>query len=100
YVKQFALFLDKLRRVKDPDGKTLLDNSMIVYGSGNADGNRHTHHNLPLVLAGGGGGALKTGRYVKLGDKPLTNLFLSLAHVLGVSNLDRFGDSTGRLTDI
>ena len=58
YVEQFAKFLEKLKSTPDVDGKSLLDNSMIVYGSGNADGNRHTHSNLPIVLAGGGGGAL------------------------------------------
>ncbi len=100
YVKQLALLLDKLNQVKDVDGHTLLHNSMIVYGSGNADGNRHTHNNLPLLLAGSGGGALHTGRYVKHGSKPMSNLFLSMAHTLGVRNLERFGDSTGALTDI
>ncbi len=100
YVQQFARFLDKLNQVKDADGQTLLHNSMIVYGSGNADGNRHTHTNLPLVLAGSGGGALRNGRYVKHNGKPLSNLFLSMAHTLGVRNLERFGDSTGPLTDI
>ena len=57
---------------------------MIVYGSGNADGNRHTHDNLPLLLAGGGGGTLSPGRYVKHGSKPTTNLFLSMADRLGI----------------
>jgi hypothetical protein len=100
YVQQFAKFLDKLNQVKDVDGQTLLHNSMIVYGSGNADGNRHTHVNLPVVLAGGGGGALRTGRYVKHSDQPMTNLFLRMGHLLGVTNLQRFGDSTGPLKDV
>ena len=56
YVRQFAKFLEKLEATKDVDGKSLLHNSMIVYGSGNADANRHTHDNLPIVLAGSGGG--------------------------------------------
>jgi len=56
YVKQFASFLHKLDQVRDTDGNSLLHNSMIVYGSGNADGNHHTHVNLPIVLAGAGGG--------------------------------------------
>ncbi len=73
---------------------------MIVYGSGNADGNRHTHNNLPVVLAGGGGGTLTPGRYVKHGSKPLTNLYLSMADRLGLGDIDRFGDSTGRLGDV
>jgi hypothetical protein len=100
YVQQFARFLDRLNQLKDADGKTLLHNSMIVYGSGNADANRHTHTNLPVLLAGGGGGALKTGRYVKHGGVPMTNLFLGLAHTLGMAKVDRFGDSTGLLRNI
>ena len=100
YVQQFAKFLDKLNQVKDADGKTLLHNSMIVYGSGNADANRHTHSNLPILLAGAGGGALKTGRYIKHAAEPLTNLFLSLGHTLGVAKLERFGDSTAPLKNI
>lgn len=100
YAKQFAKFLDKLERTKDVDGNSLLHNSMIVYGGGNADGNRHTHSNLPIILAGAGGGALTPGRYVKHGSKPATNLFLSIADRMGVQGLERFGDSTGRLANI
>jgi hypothetical protein len=100
YAKQFAHFLEKLRDTKDVDGKSLLDNSMILYGSGNADGNRHTHVNLPLVLAGGGGGALTPGRFIKHGSQPTSNLFLSMADRMGVKNLERFGDSTGRLANV
>jgi hypothetical protein len=100
YVEQFAKFLVKLEKLTDADGKSVLHNSMIVYGSGNADGNRHTHSNLPWLLAGGGGGTLKPGRYVKHGSKPATNLFLGMAQRLGVKKLDRFGDSTAVLDNI
>lgn len=100
YVQQFARFLDKLNQVKDMDGKSLLNNAMIVYGSGNADANRHTHSNLPVLLAGAGGGVLHPGRYVKHGGKPMSNLFVGLAHTLGMNKLDRFGDSSGPLQDI
>ncbi len=100
YAKQFAQFLAKLEATKDVDGQSLLHNSMIVYGGGNADANRHTHSNLPIVLAGGGGGTLNPGRYVKHGSKPTTNLFLSLADRLGMKSLSRFGDSTGRLENV
>ena len=100
YVRQFAKFLGRLRQVEDVDGNSLLDNSMIVYGSGNADGNRHTHSNLPILLAGGGGGSLTPGRYVHHGSRPACNMFLSLADRLGIQGLERFGDSTGRLANL
>jgi hypothetical protein len=100
YVRQFARFVEKLQATKDADGNSLLQNSMIVYGSGNADANRHTHDNLPVILAGGGGGILTPGRYVKHGAKPLTNLYLTMADSLGLRDIDRFGDSTGRLWDV
>ena len=100
YVQQFSKLLNKLRLVQDVDGSSLLENSMIVYGSGNADGNRHTHRNLPVLLAGGGGGSLNPGRYVHHGSQPACNLFLSLADRLGLQKLERFGDSTGRLANL
>ena len=100
YAKQFTRFVERLRDTPDVDGKSLLDNSMIVYGSGNADGNAHSHTNLPIVLAGGGGGTLTPGRFIKHGAKPASNLFLSLADRMGVRELERFGDSTGRLTNV
>ncbi len=100
YVRQFARFVEKLQATKDVDGQSLLHNAMIVYGSGNADGNRHTHDNLPVLLAGGGGGTLSPGRYVKHGSKPLTNLYLSMADRLGVRDLGRFGDSDGPLGNV
>jgi len=100
YVKQFAVFLKKLEATKDADGHSLLHNSMIIYGGGNADGNRHTHSNLPIILAGEGGGTLSPGRFKKFGSKPATNLFLSLAERMGMTDLERFGDSTGRLMGV
>ena len=100
YMRQFARFLEKMEQTRDVDGQSLLHNSMIVYGSGNADANRHTHVNLPVILAGGGGGTLTPGRHVKLGAKPMSNLFLSMADRLGVQGLERHGDSTGRIEAI
>jgi hypothetical protein len=100
YVRQFGRFLEKLRQTKDVDGNSLLHNSMVVYGSGNADANRHTHANLPVVLAGAGGGTLNPGRFVRHGSKPMTNLFVRMAQRLGLRRLERFGDSTGVLEDI
>lgn len=97
YAEQFAKFLQKMDAVKDADGKSLLYNSMLVYGGGNADPNMHTHDNLPIVLAGHGGGTLTPGRYVKHKSEPTMNMMLSLADRMGVSGLERFGDSMGRL---
>ena len=100
YMKQFGKFLEKMEQTKDVDGKSLLHNSMIVYGSGNSDGNRHTHVNLPVVLAGSGGGALTPGRFVKSGGVPMSNLLLSMADRLGVKGIERHGDSTGRFEGV
>lgn len=100
YLDRFARFLQKMEETKDLDGTSLLHNSMIVYGCGNADGNRHTHVNLPVILAGGGGGTLKPGRFNKAGSVPITNLYLSLLDRLGAKGVESFGDSTGRLADV
>jgi hypothetical protein len=100
YTKELARFLEKMEQAKDVDGNSLLHNSMILYGSGNSDGNRHTHTNLPLILAGGGGGTITPGRYAKFGGVPMSNLLLSLADRLGVQGVDRLGDSTGRLEGV
>ncbi|MEW6157209.1 MAG: DUF1552 domain-containing protein [Verrucomicrobiota bacterium] len=96
YMKQFAAFLERLEQTKDVDGQSLLHNCMIVYGCGNSDGNRHTHVNLPIVLAGAAGGKMTPGRYVKLGGVPMSNLFLTMLDTLGVNGVEQFGDSTGR----
>ena len=100
YAAQFAAFLTKMEGAKDADGTSLLHNSMIVFGGGNGDPNRHNHDNLPFVLAGHGGGTLQPGAYRRLGAVPAMNLMLSLADRMGVPELERFGDSTGRLAAI
>jgi hypothetical protein len=103
YATQLGYFLEKMEQTKDIDGKSLLDNSQIVYGSGNADGNRHSHDNLPVILAGGGGGTLNPGRYVQHSAAPISNLYLSMMDRIGGAPAlipERFGDSTGRLVNI
>jgi len=100
YIERLARFLNSLHATRDVDGRSLLENSMIVYGSGIADANRHTHSNLPLILAGHGGGYLQPCQYVDAGGVPMSNLFLSLADRMGAIGLDRFGDSTGRFEKI
>ncbi len=96
HISQFAYLLEKLKAVKEGD-RTLLDSCMIAYGSGISDGNRHNHDDLPILLAGGGGGTIKGGRHVKYPrDTPLTNLYMSMLDRMGVK-VDSFGDSKGRL---
>lgn len=101
YMEQFKYFLTKMRETKDVDGNSLLHNSMIVYGGGLKDGQRHQHTELPVILAGQAGGAFKTGRHVDPGSEtPMTNLYLSMLDTMGVPNQERLGDSTGRLTGL
>jgi hypothetical protein len=96
HVSQFAYLIEKLKAVKEADG-TLLDNCMVVYGSGIGDGNRHNHDNLPILLAGKGGGSLKTSRHVRYArETPLTNLYLAMLDRMGAPTKS-FGDSTGTL---
>jgi hypothetical protein len=99
HMSQFAYFLTKLKGIKEGNG-TLLDQSMILYGSGIGDGDRHNHDELPILLAGKGGGSIKTGRHLKFKkDTPLTNLFVAMLNRMDVS-VKSFGDSNGELTDL
>jgi hypothetical protein len=102
HVGLFAYFLDKLKNTPDGDG-SLLDHSMLVYGSSLSDGNKHLHNDLPVLLAGGGSGTLKPGRHVVYEkDTPMTNLYLSMLDRMGV-HPESIGDSTGQtphLSDI
>ncbi len=95
-IDRFAAFLEKMHSL-DEAGSSLLDNSMVLYGSTIKDGNRHTEKDLPLILAGRGKGTLKPGRRIRQKeDTPLCNLFVSMAHRMGLA-VDSFGDSTGPL---
>jgi hypothetical protein len=99
HIEQFAYFLAKLRSIPEGDG-TLLDRSMLVYGSGISDGNRHNHNNLPVLLAGRGNGTIRTGRHIKYEKQtPLNNLYLSMLDRMGTP-VERLGDSTGRLAEL
>ena len=99
HVAMLAYLLGKLRDARDGDG-SLLDHSMVVYGSSLSDSNAHTHDDLPTLLAGGGGGALRGGRHLRYPDgTPMTNLFLTMLDRLGVHR-ERVGDSTGRIAHL
>jgi hypothetical protein len=96
HVELFAHFISRLKDTADGDG-TLLDHSMVVYSSAISDGNRHIHEDLPVLLAGRGGGSLKTGRHLVYSQEtPMTNLYLTLLDRMGVQP-DSIGDSTGRI---
>lgn len=96
HTKQFAYFLDRLASIQDGEGR-LLDHMMVVYGSGIGDGNRHTHHDLPVLLAGGGRGTLHPGRHLRYPvETPMNNLYLSLLDRAGVRT-ESLGDGTGTL---
>lgn len=97
HVEQFAKMIEKMKAVKEGEG-TLLDNSVILFGSGMSDGNRHDPANLPILLAGRGGGAIKPGQHIANPQgTPLCNLYLSMLDAMGM-DVPRFGDSTGKLT--
>jgi hypothetical protein len=97
HVQQFAKWVEILKSSQDPDGNSILDNSMIVYGAGLADGNSHTHHDLPTLIAGTGGKFIKAGRRVAYRkETPMCNLFLTMMDRMGCP-VEHFGDSTGHL---
>ncbi len=97
HVEQLAYFLGKLATMNEGDG-TLLDHSLVLYGAGISDGNAHNHDELPILLAGGGNGTVKSGRHVRVAPAtPLCNLFLALHDRTG-ARASSFGDSTGHLS--
>ncbi len=95
YVQQFAYLLEKMNAIKEENG-TLLDNVLILYGGAISDGNAHNHNDLPILLAGRGGGTVPGGRFLKLSGQPVCNLFLSMCDRAKVKAVT-FGDGTKRL---
>ena len=99
HMELFSEFIAKMANTPDGDG-SLLDHSMIVYGAGLADGNRHEHVNLPVMILGGGCGTIKTGRHLQLEAKtPINNLYVSMLDRMGVPG-ETLGDSTGPLREL
>lgn len=100
HIERFDYLLKRLKQVRETNGKTLLENSMLVYGSGISDGDRHNHDDLPIILAGNGGGRIETGRHIRYPNgTPLCNLYLWMMHQMG-AKADRFGDSNGIITKL
>ena len=99
HIQQYGYLLDKLKSIKEGNG-TLLDNCMVMFGSGMKDGNAHAPENLPIVLAGKAGGQLATGRHLVYDKKmPLCNLYRTMLSCMGTPQ-DSFGDSTGELAGL
>ena len=95
-IAKFGEFLDKLKNTKDGDG-TLLDHSMLYWGSGMSNGNQHDRSNTPALIVGGAHGRLKGNRHVKAKDgEPTANLLVALGEVAG-ADVPSIGPSTGRL---
>ena len=96
HLEQFAYFVGQLQAMREGEG-SLLDHCMVVYGGAISDGNRHNHNDLPVLLAGRGGGSIETGRHVRYADNtPMANLYLSMLERVGTP-VPRLGDSTGLL---
>ena len=99
HVEMFSYLLGKLRDSADDTG-SILENSVVLYGSSLSDSNAHLHNNLPTVIVGGASGKLKGGRHLRVPDgTPMTNMLLSIADGLDVP-MEKFGDSSGHLSDI
>jgi hypothetical protein len=97
HVSIVGYFIDKLKKMKDGDA-TLLDNSLIIYGSPMGDANLHNHKRIPVLLSGHAGGRLKGGLHFKAPDgTPAANMYLNLLHKLELDDVTVFGDSTGEL---
>ena len=95
----FAYFLEKLKATTDGNG-SLLDHSLVLFGSGMSDSNQHNHNPLPMILAGGASGTVKGGRHIRLPQNTThSNLLLTVLHKAGV-NAATFGDSTGTVAEL
>jgi hypothetical protein len=94
HVNTLTYFFDKLKKTPDGDG-TLLDHSLVLYGSTLSDGNEHNHDPLPVFLVGGASGQVQGGRHIQVAaHTPMSNLLLTILNKFGIQQ-DKFGDSTG-----
>jgi len=99
HVSLFAYYLERLKATREGDG-SLLDHSLVLYGSGMGNPNVHDHKNLPIIVAGGAAGNMKGGRHIKYDQPaPLANLHLTLLDKVGV-RLDKFADSNGKVREL
>ncbi|MFP6907228.1 MAG: hypothetical protein VCG02_18555, partial [Verrucomicrobiota bacterium] len=100
HMEQYAYILSRMKALKEADGSSLLDNSLVTYGAGLGDGATHQYYDLPMIVAGRGQGQVKQGRFVQCKSGTLNaNMWLSLAKLMGVE-MDAYADSTGVISDL
>ena len=100
HMEQYAYILKRMKEIKEPDGSSLLDNSLVTYGAGLGDGATHQYYDLPLIVAGRGQGQIKQGRFIQCKSGTLnSNMWLSLAKLMGLE-IDSYADSTGVISDL
>lgn len=100
HMEQFAYLIQRMDTIKESNGTSLLDNTLFTYGSGLGDGSTHQYNDLPIIVAGSGGGKFNTGRHIHMPEgTPLANLWLTQARVMGLK-LDRFSDSSGEIRSV
>ena len=100
HMQQYSYLIRRMKEIKESDGSTMLDNSLVTYGAALGDGATHQYYDLPMILAGGAQGQIKQGRFIKMKSGTLnSNLWLTLANLMGVE-MDSFSDSQGVLSDL
>tara|TARA_B100000676_G_scaffold310586_1_gene377614 strand:+ start:1945 stop:3249 length:1305 start_codon:yes stop_codon:yes gene_type:complete len=100
HMEQYAYVIRRMKEIKESDGSSMLDNSIISYGAGLGDGSTHQYYDLPMVVAGGAQGQIKQGRFIRLKSGTLnSNLWLTYAQLMGL-DIDSFADSTGVINDL
>ena len=100
HMQQYAYLLRRMKELKESDGSTMLDNSLITYGAGLGDGATHQFYDLPMIVAGKGQGQIKQGRHVKMKSGTLnSNLWLTVAQLMGLE-IESYADSTGVISDL
>ena len=100
HMKQYAYMIRRMKEIKESDGSSMLDNSLVTYGAALGDGSTHQYYDLPMIVAGGAQGQIRQGRFIKMKSGTLnSNLWLTLANLMGVE-MDSFADSHGVLSDL
>lgn len=100
HIRQYAYILSRMKEIKEADGTSLIDNSIVAYGAGLGDGATHQYYDLPMIVAGKAGGKMRQGRHLKCPSGTLnSNLWLTFARLMGL-DIKQFADSTGEISDL